>query len=131
MGYLRCQKNIEGSIFQGQDRTSKLFRDLNLGGPDDLRSGLRGHLRLSDAKIKKNTTFLIIRQNCKKHLNLRLSEAIEAVKAVEVVEAFEIAEAIEVVEAVILFYLPCLILSHHVSSCLILSHLVSSLEKCQ
>ena len=39
------KKNVEGSIFQGQDSYSKLFRDLDLGGPDDLRSGLRGHLR--------------------------------------------------------------------------------------
>ena len=38
-------KNIEESTFQGQDSTSKLFSDLNLGGPGDLRSGLRGRLR--------------------------------------------------------------------------------------
>ena len=38
-------KNMEGSIFRGQDRTSKLFSDLDLGGPDDLRYGLRGHPR--------------------------------------------------------------------------------------
>ena len=38
-------KNMEGSIFQGRDSTSKLFSDLDLGGPDDLRSSLRGHLR--------------------------------------------------------------------------------------
>ena len=37
---LGVSKNIEGSIFRGQDRTSKLFSDLDLGGPDDLRSGL-------------------------------------------------------------------------------------------
>ena len=39
------KKNMEGSIFRGQDRTSKLFSDLDLGGPDDLRSDLRGHPR--------------------------------------------------------------------------------------
>ena len=33
-------KNMEGSIFQGRDSTSKLFSDLDFGGPDDLRSGL-------------------------------------------------------------------------------------------
>ena len=44
-GLFGVSKNIEGSIFRGQDRTSKLFSDLDLGGPDDLRSGLRGHLR--------------------------------------------------------------------------------------
>ena len=38
-------KNMEGSIFRGQDRTSKLFSDLDLGRPDDLRSDLRGHPR--------------------------------------------------------------------------------------
>ena len=38
-------KNMDGSIFQGRDSTSKLFSDLDLGGPDDLRSGLRGHPR--------------------------------------------------------------------------------------
>merc|ERR1711893_475970 len=44
-GLFGVSKNIEGSIFRGQDRTSKLFSDLDLGGPDDLRSDLRGHLR--------------------------------------------------------------------------------------
>ena len=42
-GLLGVSKNIEESIFRGQDRTSKLFSDLDLGGPDDLRSDLRGH----------------------------------------------------------------------------------------
>ena len=44
-GFFGVSKNIEGSIFRGQDRTSKLFSDLDLGGPDDLRSDIRGHLR--------------------------------------------------------------------------------------
>ena len=44
-GLFGVSKNIEGSIFRGQDRTSKLFSDLDLGGPDDLRSDLRGHPR--------------------------------------------------------------------------------------
>ena len=44
-GLFVVSKNIEGSIFRGQDRTSKLFSDLDLGGPDDLRSDLRGHPR--------------------------------------------------------------------------------------
>ena len=38
------KKNI-GGIFQGRDIISNLFSDLDLGGPDDLRSDLRGHLR--------------------------------------------------------------------------------------
>ena len=38
-------KNIEGGIFQVLDITVKLLSDLNLGGPDNLRSDLRGHLR--------------------------------------------------------------------------------------
>ena len=38
-------ENIEGSIFRGQDRTSKLITDLDLGVPNDLRSSLRGHPR--------------------------------------------------------------------------------------
>ena len=44
-GLFRVSKNIEGSIFRGQDRTLKLFSDLDLRGPDDLRSDLRGHPR--------------------------------------------------------------------------------------
>ena len=36
-----ASENIEGSIFRGQDRTSNLFSDLDLGEPDDLRSDLR------------------------------------------------------------------------------------------
>ena len=44
-GLIRVSKNIEGSIFRGQHRTSKLFSDLDLGGPDDLRFDLRGHPR--------------------------------------------------------------------------------------
>ena len=38
-------KNVEGSIYQGQDSSSKLFGDFNFGGPYDLKSGLRGHMR--------------------------------------------------------------------------------------
>ena len=44
-GLFGVSKNIEGGIFRGQDMTSKLFSDLDLGGPDDLRSDLRGHPR--------------------------------------------------------------------------------------
>ena len=40
-GLFGVSKNIEGSIFRGQDMTSKLSSDLNLGGPDDLRSDIR------------------------------------------------------------------------------------------
>ena len=38
------KKNVEGSMFRGQDCPTKLFSVLDLGGPDDLRSGLRGRL---------------------------------------------------------------------------------------
>ena len=39
------KKKQKKNIFPGKDRTSKLFSDLNLGGPDDLRSDvIRGHL---------------------------------------------------------------------------------------
>ena len=44
-GLFGVSKNIEGSIFRGQERTSKLFSDLDLEGPNDLRSDLRGHPR--------------------------------------------------------------------------------------
>jgi len=44
-GLYGVSKNIESSIFRGQYRTSKLFSDLDLGGPDDLRSDLGSHLR--------------------------------------------------------------------------------------
>ena len=42
-GLFGVSKNIEGSIFPDQESTLKLLSDLNLGGPDDLRSDLRGH----------------------------------------------------------------------------------------
>ena len=44
-GLFGVSKNIEGSIFRGRDSTSKLLSDLDIGEPDDLRSGLRGHPR--------------------------------------------------------------------------------------
>ena len=45
MRYFRCQKIIEGSIFRGRDILQNLLSDLDLGGPGDLRSDLRGHPR--------------------------------------------------------------------------------------
>ena len=42
---------MEGDIFRGRGRIQNLLSDLDLGGPDDLRSDLRGHLRPSEAKI--------------------------------------------------------------------------------
>ena len=51
MCYLWCPKIIEGSIFRGRDNIQNLLSDLDLGGPDDLRSDLRGRLRPSEAKI--------------------------------------------------------------------------------
>ena len=53
-GLFGVSKTVEGSIFRGQDRTSKLFSDLDLGGPDDLRSGLRGRPR---PQCKKSLLF--------------------------------------------------------------------------
>ena len=50
-GLFGVSKSIEGSIFRGQDMTSKLFSNLDLGGPDDLRSDLRGHPRPQFKKI--------------------------------------------------------------------------------
>ena len=44
-GLFGVSKNIEGNILRGQDRTSKLFCDLVIGDPDDLRSGPQGQLR--------------------------------------------------------------------------------------
>ena len=43
--YFRCQKIIEGGIFRGFVVNQKLLSDLDLGGPGDLRSDLRGHPR--------------------------------------------------------------------------------------
>ena len=43
--YFRCQKSIEGGIFRGCVMNPKLLSDLDLGGPGDLRSDLRGHPR--------------------------------------------------------------------------------------
>ena len=48
---LGCQKMMEGSVFRGLDRSQKLLSDLDLGGPGDLRSDLRGHPRPKIAKI--------------------------------------------------------------------------------
>ena len=51
MCYLWYPKIVEGIIFRGRDIIQNLLSDLDLGGPDDLRPGLRGHLRPSEAKI--------------------------------------------------------------------------------
>ena len=51
MCFLGCQKIIEGSIFWGRDWSQKLLSDLDLGGPGDLRSDLRGHPRPKIAKF--------------------------------------------------------------------------------
>ena len=40
------KKVMEGAIFQGYHMNLKLLSNLDLGGPDDLKSDLRGHLRL-------------------------------------------------------------------------------------
>ena len=48
---LGCQKMMEGSVFRGLDRSQNLLSDLDLGGPDGLRSDLRGHPRPKIAKI--------------------------------------------------------------------------------
>ena len=48
---LGCQKMMEGSVFRGLDRSQNLLSDLDLGGPGDLRSDLRGHPRPKMAKI--------------------------------------------------------------------------------
>ena len=45
VSYFRCQKIIEGGIFRGCVMNPKLLSDLDLGGPGDLRSDLRGHPR--------------------------------------------------------------------------------------
>ena len=43
--YFRCQKIIQGGIFRGCVTNPKLLSDLDIGGPGDLRSDLRGHPR--------------------------------------------------------------------------------------
>ena len=42
---------MEGSVFRGLDRSQNLLSDLDLGGPGDLRSDLRGHPKPKMAKI--------------------------------------------------------------------------------
>ena len=49
-------KNVEGSIFRGQDSTSKLFSDFDLRGPDDLRPPWS-----SEAEVPRVTIFLILK----------------------------------------------------------------------
>ena len=90
-GLFGVSKNIEGSIFRGQDMTSKLFSDLDLGGPDDLRSDLRGHLR----PISEFSQFGEIEGYV-----LEALEVVEAVEPLEAAEAVEATEAIEAIEAV-------------------------------
>ena len=55
-GIFGVSKNIVGGIFRGRYTTSKLFSDLDLRGPDDLRSGLRGHPR---PNILKSANFFL------------------------------------------------------------------------
>ena len=50
-------KVMEGVIFQGCLLTPKLVSDLDLGGPDDLKSDLRGHLRSLRSKIQFSEFF--------------------------------------------------------------------------
>ena len=51
-------KIVEGPIFRGRDIIQKLLSDLDLGGPDDIKSDLRGRPRPSEAKIVFLTRFL-------------------------------------------------------------------------
>ena len=79
-GLLGCPKNIEGSIFRGQDRTSKLCSDLDLGGPDDLRYDLRGHR----GRNSKNRYFSHFEgRTSRSTTKQRLFGAIEAMETVE------------------------------------------------
>ena len=77
--------------------TSKLFSDLDLGGPDDLRSDLRGHQR---PQFKNRFFTHLEGRTLISTINQRLFEAIEAMEAVEVMEAVEAMEAIEAAEVV-------------------------------
>ena len=72
--------------------TSKLFSDLNLGGPDDLRSNLRGHPRpqFKDCYF----THFEVRTSIST-INQRLFEATEAMEAVEAMDAIEATEVIK------------------------------------
>ena len=60
-----------------QDRTSKLFSDLDLGGPDDLISDLRGHPR---PQFKKSLYYSFEGRTSISTINQRLFEATEVVK---------------------------------------------------
>ena len=86
LGLFGVSKKHRRKHFRGQDRTSKLFSDLNLGGPDDLRSDLRGHPR---PQFKKSLFY-----SFGKH------EAREAVEDMGAVEATEVVNATEVIEVV-------------------------------
>ena len=66
-----------------------MLSDLVLEGPDDLRSGLRGHPR---PKIQKMPISSFRRQHSFMHLK-KVSWAMEAVEVVEAVEAAEAVEA--------------------------------------
>ena len=50
MANLDILKVMKGSDFQGFTISLKLISDLDLGGLDDLRSDLLGHLRLPEAE---------------------------------------------------------------------------------
>ena len=79
--------------------TSKLFSDLDLGGPDDLRSELRGHPR---PQFKKNRYFTHFEgRTSTSTINQSLFEAIEAMEAVEATEVVKrtVTEAVWAMEA--------------------------------
>ena len=65
--YFHCQKTIEGGIFRGHDNIQKLLSDLDLGGPGDLRSNLRGRWRTIVKKLRfctvENSNFLNFKKN--------------------------------------------------------------------
>ena len=92
MGYLGCQKIIEGSIFRGHDSTSKLFSDLRGTGWPQIRPP-----RSPKAEHSKNANFFIQKVAFKEATEV--VEAMEVVEATEVVEAIEAAEVAEVMEA--------------------------------
>ena len=58
---LKLQKETEGSIFWGYIIKQKMFLDLKLWGPSEIKSDLRGHWRPFQGQIPKtgeNTSFL-------------------------------------------------------------------------
>ena len=71
------------------------FKDL--GGPDDLRSDLRGHPR---PQFKNRYSTHFEGRTSISTINQRLCEATEAMKAVEATEAVEAMDAIDATEVV-------------------------------